>query len=131
MEDLANRMNARKNEEETKYADALTEINMAYSKIPAFVRKNTLEFNVKGKYSVTMYRDLTGHGWVSALTISDGKDAARIEFAMDGVTDYRKLSLAASKEVEEAQRIRPGLEWVLLLFCHGHSPILSLETHKC
>lgn len=113
MKFLADKICAKRDEEESKYVDALMEISAAYSKIPAFVRADTLKFRAKGKYNMMMYRDLRGDGRASALTIGDGRDAAQIAFDMDGVTDYRQLSLAASQEVEEAQRIKPGLEWVL------------------
>jgi hypothetical protein len=110
MKSIADKICAKRADDETKYADALMEINMAYHKIPAFVRADMLKFRAKGKYNVMMYRDLRGDDWVSALIIGDGRDAAKIDFDMDGVTDYRKLSLAASQEVEEAQCIKPGLE---------------------
>ena len=113
MKAVADEIYAKGDGEETRYADALRKISMAYSEIPAFIRNDeTLEFCVEGKYSVTMYRFLRDV-WVSSLVLSDGRDSAEIDFAVDSIADYRKLSLAASKAVEEARRLRPGLEWVL------------------
>lgn len=114
MKNIAQKMRAKRDEEETRYADALREISMAYSEIPRFVRKmKTLEFRVEGNYSVSMYQDWRNDSLVSILVIGNGRDAASINFATGSDTDYRKLSLAASKAVENARSIRPGLEWVL------------------
>lgn len=62
---------------------------------------------------MSMYQDCCNDSLVSILVIGNGRDAASINFATGGDTDYRKLSLAASKAVENARSIRPGLEWVL------------------
>lgn len=114
MKNIVQKMHAKKNEEETRYADALREIGMAYSEIPRFARKmKTLKFRVEGNYSVSMYQDCCNDSLVSILVIGNGRDAASINFATGSDTDYRKLSLAASKAVENARSIRPGLEWVL------------------
>lgn len=114
MKNIAQKMRAKRDEEETRYADALREISMAYSEIPRFARKmKTLEFRVEGNYSVSMYQDFRNDSLVSILVIGNGRDAASINFATGSDTDYRKLSLATSKAVENARSIRPGLEWVL------------------
>lgn len=114
MKNIAQKMRAKRDEEETRYADALREISIAYSEIPRFVRKmKTLEFRVEGNYSVSMYQDWRNDSLVSILVIGNGRDAASINFATGSDTDYRKLSLATSKAVENARSIRPGLEWVL------------------
>lgn len=39
MKNIVQKMRAKRDEEETRYADALREISMAYSEIPRFVRK--------------------------------------------------------------------------------------------
>lgn len=114
MKNIAQKMRAKRDEEETRYADALREISMAYSEIPRFARKmKTLKFRVEGSYSVSMYQDCCNDSLVSILVIGNGRDAASINFATGSDTDYRKLSLATSKAVENARSIRPGLEWVL------------------
>lgn len=114
MKNIAQKMRAKRDEEETRYADALREISMAYSEIPRFARKmKTLKFHVEGNYSVSMYQDCCNDSLVSILVIGNGRDAASINFATGSDTDYRKLSLATSKAVENARSIRPGLEWVL------------------
>ena len=114
MKNIAQKMRAKRDEEETRYADALREISMAYSEIPRFARKmKTLKFCVEGNCSVSMYQDCCNDSLVSILVIGNGRDAASINFATGSDTDYRKLSLAASKAVENARSIRPGLEWVL------------------
>lgn len=114
MKNIVQKMRAKRDEEETRYADALREISMAYSEIPRFARKmKTLKFRVEGNYSVSMYQDCCNDSLVSILVIGNGRDATSINFATGSDTDYRKLSLAASKAVENARSIRPGLEWVL------------------
>lgn len=114
MKNIAQKMRAKRDEEETRYADALREISMAYSEISRFARKmKTLKFRVEGNCSVSMYQDCCNDSLVSKLVIGNGRDAASINFATGSDTDYRKLSLAASKAVENARSIRPGLEWVL------------------
>ena len=127
MKNIAQKMRAKRDEEETRYADALREISMAYSEIPRFARKmKTLKFRVEGNYSVSMYQDCCNDSLVSILVIGNGRDAASINFATGSDTDYRKLSLAASKAVENARSIRPGLEWVLT---HTDEFIGALMAH--
>ena len=114
MKNIAQKMRAKRDEEETRYADAVRKISRSYSEIPRFARKmKTLKFRVEGNYSVSMYQDCCNDSLVSILVIGNGRDAASINFATGSDTDYRKLSLAASKAVENARSIRPGLEWVL------------------
>lgn len=57
MKSIADKICAKRDEEESKYVDALMEISAAYSKIPAFVRADTMKFCANGKYNMMMYRD--------------------------------------------------------------------------
>ena len=83
MKNIAQKMRAKRDEEETRYADALREISMAYSEIPRFARKmKTLKFRVEGNYSVSMYQDCCNDSLVSILVIGNGRDAASINFGL-------------------------------------------------
>ena len=63
MKNIVQKMRAKRDEEETRYADALREISMAYSEIPRFARKmKTLKFRVEGNYRIRRRAPGFSHG---------------------------------------------------------------------
>lgn len=113
MKEITQKMNMKRDADENRYVDALKEINKAYNEIPEFARKTTISFGIECECVVSIYTINRNGAAVSRLEVSDRTGSSSIVFSTGGSTNYKKLSLAASKAVENARSIRPGLEWVL------------------
>lgn len=113
MKEITQRMNMKRDADENRYVDALKEINKAYNEIPEFARKTTISFGIECDCEVSIYTINRNGATVSELEVSDRTGSSSIVFSTGGSTNYKKLSLAAIKEIANARFLKLRLSHIL------------------